>query len=296
MKLAGPEPVASRPTPESVARQVCHLASAPKIVPRLWFLLNGGHHAPSLLEIGRLIRLDPGLTARVLHMGNRRSSEKGEACFTVEDAINEIGFNDVYALVSEVTASQIFVKPLQSYGIEAEELWRLSLSCGLAAELLAEQTGEDASVAYTVGLLHGVGMAAIDHWALRHAPTVMLLSQGLPRECADTERALIGFTQAEVGAAMLRQWDFPLTMVEPVRFQYSPRSSAGYVRMACLLAAAKWLRTAVCADEDRLPPPLPEAAILHPLRLNGDRLARLVVDVRYRLGAARNLVEAEVLV
>jgi HD-like signal output (HDOD) protein len=271
---------------------VDHLPSAPKIVPRLWYLLNLGEQQPSLYEIGRLIRLDPGLTARVLRMGNHLSVEKGEPCFTVEDAINHIGFRDTYALVSEVSVSQVFVNPLNTYNVDAEEMWRLSLSCGLAAELLAERTGEDASVAYTIGLLHGIGMTGIDHWVQREAPQVVFFSTESTREFIDCERGLLGFTQADVGAAMLKQWDFPLTMIEPLRWQYSPRGSAGYTRMACLLQAAKWLRTVVCADDADCPPPVPTDDILKPIRVSADELVRLVVDLRYRLGAARNVVEA----
>jgi HD-like signal output (HDOD) protein len=225
-------------------------------------------------------------------MGNHLSVAKGEPCFTVEDAINHVGFADIYALVAEVSASQIFVNPLNAYGVDAEQVWRLALSCGLAAELLAEQTGEDASVAYTVGLLHGVGMVGIDRWVQREAPEVLFLSNGPHREFIDAERGVMGFTQADVGACMLRQWDFPLTMIEPVRWQYSPRTSAGHMRTACLLHAAKWLRAVVCSDEVDCPPPLPDPSVLKPLNLTADKLVRSVIEVRFRLGAARNVVEA----
>jgi hypothetical protein len=61
--------------------------------------------------------------------------------------------------------------------------------------------------------------------------------------------------------------------------------------MACLLHAAKWLRAVVCADEEAAGSPLPASVILQPLRMTPEKLARLVVELRLKLGSVRNLVE-----
>jgi HD-like signal output (HDOD) protein len=247
------------------------------------------HPDTSLQQVSDFVRLDPGLVARLLQLGNTRAAVRGSQCFTVEDAINLIGFDEIAGIVDGVARAQVLARPVSLYGIDAEELWRSSVTCALAAELLAEQTGEEASIAYTIGLLHSVGIVAIDEWALQNAPTLMFMSRGVLTDYVESERSLLGFTQASVGAALLRRWGFPVMMIEPLRWQYTPHASAGYSRMSCLLYAAKWLRSAVCAEESR-PPFLPDSTILAPLRLNGERLARLVVEVRIRIGRVRNLV------
>ena len=279
-----------RPTPEEVAAELPFLPSSPNVLPRLCGLLQ--EEDVSLQELSGLLRLDPGLAARVLQMGNRVAGANAQHCFTVEDAINLIGFNRISSIIGEVAKSQIFARPVSLYGLDAEEWWRWSVSCALAAELLAEHTGAETSVAYTVGLLHSAGIVAIDEWVMRKVPSLIFMPRGVLCEFVESERALLGCTQAEVGAAMLCQWGFPSIMVEPLRWQYAPHGSAGYSRMACLLNAAKWLRTVVCTDDDRRPPPLPDAAVLRPLRITPERLVRFVVELRIRLGEVRNLVEA----
>jgi len=279
-----------RPSPEEVAAELPYLPSAPNVLPRLCGLVQ--EDDVSLQELSDLLRLDPGLTARVLQMGNLLAAAHAQHCFTVEDAINLIGFNRIAAMIGEVAKSQVFARPVSLYGLDAEEWWRWSVSCALAAELLAEHTGEDVSVAYTVGLLHSAGIVAIDEWALNKAPSLIFMPRGVLCEFVESERALLGCTQADVGAAMLRQWGFPAIMVEPLRWQYAPHGSAGYSRMACLLNAAKWLRTVVCTEDDRRPPPLPDAVVLQALRLSPERLVRFVVELRIRLGEVRNRVEA----
>ncbi len=212
-------------------------------------------------------------------------------CFTVDEAVNRVGYDQVYELVAYAVASQVLVRPLESYGVQPDELWRSSVACGLAAETLAGLTGEGRDVAYTVGLLHSVGMLAIDEWVLRNHPGLRLSNHGFPREACENERTLLGFTQAEAGASLLRHWDFPLSMSEPVRWQYFPRSTAGHQRMACLLHAAKWVRTVVCQPENAVCPPPPDAWLLQPLRLSVPQLERCVADVQTQLSAISTLLD-----
>lgn len=282
-------PLEKRLTVEEVAAGLNSLPSAPRVLPQLYTLLRSGD--PTLQQVSSLLRLDPGLTARVLKMGNDFSAARGEHCLSVEDAINGVGFNAIHAMVSEVADAQVFSRPLSLYGLDAEESWRWSISCALAAEVLAEHTGEDMSVAYTVGLLHGAGMVAIDEAVSAVEPTLIFAPRAFPREFADAERALLGFTHADVAAAMLRSWNFPVTIVEPIRWQHTPLGSAGYARMACLLHAAKWLRAVVCVEEGGETPQMPPAILLQSLRLSPEKLAKLVIEVRLKLGSVRNLLE-----
>lgn len=276
-------------TPDDVVRGLAHLPSAPKVLPRLKQLL--GDPNSSMPEIVMLIRLDPSIAARVLRVGNSAYYSQGVRCFTVEEAVNRVGYNEIYELVSYAVASQVLVRPLEVYGIEADELWQQSVACALAAELLAERTGQDRDVAYTVGLLHVLGMVAIDEWALRQQPGLLLRRGTWPREATESEREALGFTHADVGAALLQEWDFPRSMSEPVRWQYAPRSSAGHAKMAALLNCAKWLRSAVCAGPDEPRPPLPSEAALQAIGLKAPQLIELERAVATRLREVSSLLE-----
>jgi HD-like signal output (HDOD) protein len=274
-------------TPELVVSELHHLPSAPKVLPPLKRLLQDGNS--SMDEIVSLIRLDPGIAARVLRVGNSAFYNRGgHRCITVEHAVNLVGYEQVYELVSYAVASQVLVQPLAIYGLEADETWKRAVTCAIAAEVLANETGEDKAIAYTIGLLHGIGMVAVDAWALRRGPALMLTWKPFPRECVDGERALLGFTHADVGAAMLRSWDFPISIWEPLRWQYAPRNSAGHPRMAALIYAAKWLRTVVCDEAMDNPP---DATLLAPLRLTSSRLAAAAPVVRQRLNEVKSLLD-----
>jgi HD-like signal output (HDOD) protein len=277
-------------TPEQVVRELRHLPSSPKVLPRLKRLLADGNS--SMAEIVELIRLDPGISARVLQTANSAYYCKGARCSTVDDSVNRVGYDQVYELVAYAVASQVLVRPLEAYGIEPDQMWLSAVACGLAAETLASLTGEERDIAYTVGLLHGVGMLAIDEWVVRHNPGLRIPRYDFPREACENERALLGFTQAEAGAALLRHWDFPVVMSEPVRWQYFPRSTAGHQRMACLLHAAKWVRSTVCAPSQSAIPSPPDAWLLQPLRLNTSQLESCAAEVQDQLANISSLLDA----
>lgn len=280
----------TKPTADELVRQLKHFPSAPRVLPRLKRLL--GDTNSSMDEVVSFIRLDPGIAARVLQMGNSAYYGNGSHCFTIDEAVNRVGYGQIYELVSYAVASQVLIRPLATYNLEADELWRQSVACALAAEHIAGQTGVDQNLAYTVGLLHCVGMVAVDEWIFQQRPgEPILLTGALPREAVDAERALLGFHQGDAGAALLRLWEFPAAMTEPVRWQYAPRTTIGHQREACLLHAAKWLRTAVCS-----PAPLPvspDPLILQALRLTPAHLESWLPEVRRKLEAVGSLLEVE---
>jgi HD-like signal output (HDOD) protein len=289
MVTAPPFPGHALPTADEVVRQLTHFPSAPRVLPRLKRLLSDANS--SMHEIVTFIRLDPGIAARVLQMGNSAYYGNGNQCYTVDEAVNRVGYNQIYELVSYAVASQVLIRPLAAYRIEADDLWKMSVACALSAEYLAALTGEDQSIAYTVGLLHGVGMVAIEEWLTKHPPVDRFESRGLPREAMEAERARLGFHQGEAGAALLRLWEFPAVMTEPVRCQYAPRLTSAHQRTACLLHAAKWMRTAICSPGPL--PARPEPVILQTVRLTAGQLESGLATVQDRLAAVSSLLQSD---
>jgi putative nucleotidyltransferase with HDIG domain len=233
-------------------------------------------------EVVEMVRLDPGIAARVLQFGNSAYFSHGLRCYTVDEAVNRVGYDQIYELVATAVASQVLVRPLHTYGMEVDELWEHSIACALATEALATQVGADRNIAYTIGLLHSIGMVAIDAWAVRHRPNLRLVSQGLPLETCEPERNALGFHHAEAGATLLRLWAFPQVMSEPVRWQYLPNGTAAHFQFASLLYIAKWLRSAVV--HPAIAQPRPHAALLGKLNLTNRHLDQLVgeVDARFK--------------
>ena len=268
-------------TPEDIVREVKNLPSAPRVLPRLKALLSDVNSVMS--DIVGLVRLDPGIAARVLQTANSAYFSGGLRCDTVYEAVKRVGYEQIYQLVSYAVASQVLVRPLEVYGMESDELWKRSVTCALATEALAERCAQDRDSAYTVGLLHCVGMVALDEWSLRGGRKLFFRTEAMPREAVASERSQLGFTQAEVGGALLRDWQFPLDTSEAVRWQYTPRLAGTSQPMAGLLHVAKWIRSTVCASATDQPLPLPDMLYMKPLGVDGPALKVMADGVRKKL-------------
>ena len=272
-----------RLTPVEVAGYLQTIPSAPATLDGLEEIFYEG--PSSLGELTRLVRYEPGLAAQILR--TRQACPKVfTPSFAIEDAINDLGFTYVQDIALEATRSQVIDQPLDVYNMSMNDFWRRSVSTAIAAELLAEATGEDAGLSFTIGLLHNIGMLAIDVWARNESPELVFAHRTWPREFSMAESSLLGFTNAEVGSALLAGWDLPQRLSEVVRLQYVPLRFGPYARSTCLLLAAKWLSAAVCLENGM--PKMPEAVFLDVLRIPSFELAQMVVEVRVRLGGVRN--------
>lgn len=266
-------------------RQLKHLPSAPRVLPKLKRLLSDGNS--SIHDIVALVRLDPGIAARVLQVGNSAYFSQGLRCYTVDEAVQRVGYDQIYDLVATAVASQVLVRPLVTYGIDADELWESSVSCAIAAEIIADKVNIDRDIAYTVGLLHRVGMVAIDEWLQRADPQVRFAPAPLPLETCEAERKLLGFHNAEAGSALLKLWEFPPVMAEPVRWQYLPNATAAHVQLATMLYLAKWARLSATPE----PFTGPENTIMRRLGVSAAFLAQVEAEVRQRVQAIGEMLE-----
>jgi len=281
VQISPTAPSPSALTLDEMVRELERLPAAPRVLPRLKQLLSDGN--TSMTEVVEMVRLDPGIAARVLQYGNSAYFSHGLRCYTVEEAVNRVGYDQIYELVATAVASQVLVRPLATYGMEMDELWENSIACALASESLAISLGADRNIAYTIGLLHSIGMVAIDDWVLRHRPELRLASQGLPLETYEAERAALGFHHAEAGATLLRLWAFPQVMSEPVRWQYLPNGTAVHFQLAAVLHTAKWLRTMVVNPKSA--PARPHSSLLSRLKLSNGQLDKLVGEVAAKFRA-----------
>jgi HD-like signal output (HDOD) protein len=283
------QPLPNRVTVADIAQALRYPPCAPKVIPLLRKQLSN-LNVP-IAEIVALIRLDPGVATRVLQAANSAIFSRGDRCHSVELAVSRIGYDYIFEIVADAVAEQILVRSLTAYGLESDEFWIRSVACGISAEHLARLCGEDVHVAYTLGLLHGVGMVAIDHWAERSASALSFCGQGFPHDYSRSERSLIGCTHAEVGAAVLQSWEFPSEMTEPLRWQFAPLESLGHRRVNCLLYTARWLSARVSARPDQKVPD-PDERVLAALRLKLDKLSREIQSVREHLEAVQRRFEA----
>lgn len=210
---------------------------APAVLPRLQtLLLSDAFETGEVLE---LIRVDPGLAARIIHAAGCAACARAEPVRTLDEALFRLGAHEAYRLTATVAISQFLNTPLQVYGVDPRTFWRQSVACALAMVDLAPAAQLDDRVAYTVGLLHAIGMVFIDHHLRVTSGPLTQIRDARSLDRQETE--LTGMNQAEVGAFILRSWNVGEEVVEPIAFQFNPGRAPHHRAMALLLGEARSL-------------------------------------------------------
>lgn len=236
----------------SVDEQIKLLNVAPQIVPKLQLLLSDGNTNPD--DILEMIRLDSAMAARVIKTSNAAYFNPGFRVSNIEDAVTYLGYDEVYRIITMLAFGRLMRSPLRCYGLEPGEVWRRGLACALSMDALSPLIESDRRNPYTIGLLHGIGMVFVDRQLTANKTQI---PESIPEE---KEVRLMGVNHAEVGAYVLRQWNFPELVTEPVRCQFDPLYCLTQGKMACLLYIAKCMMAAILtppAEGESIPEPDP---------------------------------------
>ena len=177
-------------------------------------------------EIVHVIKCDNVLTAKLLRACNSPYFGLDDPVSSVDQAVLMLGHQQILHIVLTLAFGSAMVVPLPGYTVEANELWRHSLTTATAAEIVAAEAYDmnvEPPVAFTVGLLHDIGK--------------LVISQAVPPEIqgeirqfieqhggsrSEAEKNVLGTDHGEIGACLLRSWHLPEEILEAVAHHHQP--------------------------------------------------------------------------
>ncbi len=220
---------------EALFKQPQALPAVPKIVHELIDSFN--NEDISIDDIAKKIAADPVLSARLLRLANSAYYHVSRTVGSVDDALMMLGFVTVRTLViSSGLTSGFKTMP----GLDLNKFWRYSMHTAAVSRWLAKTTGNNVDLAFTVGLMHGIGelvmhagmpeqMLQLDKMAGPHDPRRL-----------DMETQSFGYNFATVGAELARQWKFPPTFADAIAQFPEPLSQATVNKTAAIIHLAAW--------------------------------------------------------
>lgn len=165
-------------------------------------------------ELALVISSDQALTAKTLRLANSAYYGFPRRITTVRDAVVLLGFRAVRA----ATLATCLVDAMPgSNTLDYGEFWHFSLTVGTTAELLARAEGAHQDEAFTAGVLHNIGRLALDQFVPEGFAEAVSRSREHRLRMADAERAVLGYTDAQLGGALALHWNFPEALADAVR-------------------------------------------------------------------------------
>ncbi len=229
------------PPIDQVCERALRLPCSPALLPRLISVLIAADSTAE--DVADLIKVDAALATATLRLANSAFFSAGGKADSVTDAVIRLGQRELYRLAALALVGR-WETGAGGRG-EPGDFCRHALCTALAAEVLAETSERiDPQAAYTAGLVCDLGKLAIAHACSPFFTAIRVHCASTKCSWIDAERAILGYTHAEVGARLLRAWSFPDALVAAAEYCERPTEAPGEAQaLLAHLHAAKYVAT-----------------------------------------------------
>lgn len=177
----------------------------------------------SIGMLSDFISLDQALTAQVLQMSNSVLFGYPRTCSTLSTAIMHVGLGRLKSILFASSATDIMKRRLTGYRLGEGELWQHSLVTAVASEWLAQALHyPNPEEAYISGLLHDIGKLFLDQFVLSNYFKMVDYVQQYQMQLWQVEEKLLGIDHARLGGMIAEHWNFPIPLVDAIRFHHVP--------------------------------------------------------------------------
>ncbi|WP_259365365.1 HDOD domain-containing protein [Colwellia sp. BRX10-3] len=168
-------------------------------------------------DIADVIILDPALTVTILKLANSTFFNYPGKIDTISKAVLVLGITEVYNLVIAFFTSRAF-KELNVAQDYLDDFWCKSVDCALIVKYVGVSLKiPNAERLFIIGLLHHLGELVVQQLSPEKASAAnKFTSTELPW---DKQRQTLGFSYGECAAELLKQWQLPYSIIEPIRNQ-----------------------------------------------------------------------------
>jgi putative nucleotidyltransferase with HDIG domain len=217
-------------TPVNIAEQLTRLPAQPFAATLILRLLED--EEASLAELGRLIEMDPALSARVIRLANSPYYHLRDSVTSASRAVILLGVDAVRA----VAASAAMCLLENEVNLGPADYWAHSISVAAGASVSAEALGVSTGEAFSAGLLHDIGTALLHRGD--PARYDALYESAPPGGLCEAELSEFGVTHCDAGAEALATWHFPKAFVRAIASHHSPITAAAPLGQAIILGEA----------------------------------------------------------
>lgn len=211
---------------EKLLKDISSLPAIPAIVQKV--LTMAQNPDADFQALAQEISKDPGLTAGILKLSNSAYYHPAREIRSVHEAIVTLGLQTVKDIVLITATKGVLKQPIDGYKMEASELWDHSLvTAGLAAKIAEmKKTKTPQDVAFTAGLLHDVGKVILAAFFKKiYRQIAMEMQQNPQARFTELEKKYMGYNHSEIGAYLLKTWNFPAELVEAAVYNYHPEKA-----------------------------------------------------------------------
>ncbi len=221
-------------------KNVKDLPTLPAIAFQVLELMD--NPSASAAQMGRIISADQGLTMRVLQVANSAFFGFPRRIGTINLAVVVLGFDTLMSLVVSLCLNDSMSRWKRKITFDYVEYWKHCVFTGIAARMLARQSGyRIPGEAFVSGVIHDIGKVILSRYFPGHFEQILKRAQSDNQPLHRVERELIRTNHGEIGGWLADLWNLPVHIVEAVTYHHQPEKAKGYPALTALLNLSDWL-------------------------------------------------------
>lgn len=211
----------------------------PAVADEVRALLGQAGEGENTRRFADLITLDPALSCRVLQTANSPYFRRASAVATVPHAMIIVGIQHIQKVVKEAVAESEKRQAFSGITDIARSFWRHAVVVGRIADLLKEVVRiNTATDIYLAGLLHDLGMLALDQFTPNFYPQLQNKETEFAKDLVKAEKDFIGVDHGQAGAWIAEGLGLPPAYSDVMRFHHTPDKSHSNVLPVALVNLA----------------------------------------------------------
>jgi putative nucleotidyltransferase with HDIG domain len=177
-------------------------------------------------QIAEIIRRDPSLTSRLLHLVNSVYYGLANPIKNIEEAVFFLGVRQIRQLAMVTPIIEEFQKLTQDKRFPWRQFWRHCIGTALMTrELVDLVKSPEGESDYVSGLIHDVGKIVMSSVFPEHFQAIYYGPSGRQGELVDIEKEILGMDHAELGALYLKKQRLPEIFIEVAQFHHHPEAA-----------------------------------------------------------------------
>uniref|UniRef100_A0A7C4LNT6 HDOD domain-containing protein n=1 Tax=Schlesneria paludicola TaxID=360056 RepID=A0A7C4LNT6_9PLAN len=191
----------------------------------------------SLVDLGRVVESDCGLTAQLLRMVNSAALGLKKKASSAQQAIAVLGVRSV-RLHLLAAGMQLAMKTHKSKLINMTAFWHTNLERAFVARQVAELLGADENLAFSASLLHDFLLPMLTNELFDDYLRFSETPEDVRRPLVDFEAETFGWDHARASAHVLLAWGLPDDLVCAVLWHHRGLQLLSDVELGRTAAAA----------------------------------------------------------
>jgi HD-like signal output (HDOD) protein len=166
---------------------------------------------------------------------------------SIPEAVTVLGFDSIRSVVISAGVDKIFPHA-QTNSFDISAYWQRSFRVAAISMSLAKIFEQNPQMAFTTGMFYDIGKLVLNECIPQQFDEILQQQAATGSDLIGIERTLLDFDHAEIGAELIRLWNFPQKIEQVVRHWRQPELLTTADPMVCLVHIAAQLENGISGE------------------------------------------------